>query len=120
MSIRNVILLCLASAALALFVALVGPKLLNRASKQRFVTVDLSGLIARQQEQAVKQIAAGDGDESKRKAALAAAEAFGKRVNAEAHALSRECGCILLMREAVVAGEVEDLTAVLAARISTP
>lgn len=120
MNSRNVALLCLASAALTLVIALAGPKLLSRAPKQRLVTVDLSGVIARQQEQAVKQIAAGEGDESKRKAALAAAEAFGKRLNAEAHALARECGCVLLMREAVVAGEVEDLTSVLASRIATP
>lgn len=117
---RYVALLCLASAALALAVALFGPKLLSRAPKQRFATVDLSGLVARQQEQSVKQIAGGEGDEAKRKAALAAAEAFGNRVNAEAINLARECGCVLLMREAVIAGEVEDLTPVLAARIANP
>ncbi len=120
MNTRTVILLCVASALITLAVALLGPKLLSRTPKQRFVTVDLSGLIARQQEQSVKQLASGEGDEAKRRVALAAAETFGKRVNAEAHALARECGCVLLMREAVVAGEVDDLTSVLAARIATP
>lgn len=99
---------------------MLGPRLLARSPKQRLVSVDLTSLIASNQQQTVKEIVSSETDPAKRKAAQASAEAFGRRVNAAVADLARECGCIVLMREAIVAGDLEDLTPALAARLTAP
>jgi hypothetical protein len=89
-------------------------------AKARFAVVDLATVVRKNQEAAVSLLASGNADQRTRDAALAAAQGFGKRLDAEVVELSRECGCVLLMREAVVAGEVEDLTPALLARLTKP
>jgi len=49
--------------------------------------------------------------------AAAAGTAYVQALDAAVKATSRECRCTLLVREAVVAGELPDLTATVAARI---
>jgi hypothetical protein len=84
----------------------------------RFAVVDLATVVRKNQEAAVSLLTSGAADQRARDAALASAQGFGKRLDAEVVALSKECGCVLLMREAVVAGEVEDLTPALLSRLN--
>lgn len=117
MNTRTIILLCVASAVLAFGVALFGPRLLNRQAKIHFATIDLTGVIRKQQESNIRLLTNATADDGAKKAALAEASEFGKRANAEVLALSSECGCVLLMREAVIAGQIEDMTPRLLARL---
>ena len=117
MKTRTIILLCVASAVLAFLVALFGPRLLNRQPKMHFATIDLTGVIRKQQESNIRLLASPTADEGAKKTALAEASEFGKRANAEVLALSVECECVLLMREAVVAGQIEDMTPRLLVRL---
>ena len=86
--------------------------------KARFAVVDLAAVVRTNQQASVALLASGTADQRARDAALASAQGFGKRLDAEVVALSKECGCVLLMREAVVAGEVEDLTPTLLTRLT--
>lgn len=104
-------------ACLALLVASLTGRVPGKA-KARFAVVDLASVVRKNQEAAVSLLASGTADQRTRDATLAAAQGFGKRLDAEVVELSRECGCVLLMREAVVAGEVEDLTPALLSRLN--
>lgn len=104
-------------ACLALLVSTVTGRMPGKG-KARFAVVDLASVVRKNQEAAVQLLASGTADQRTRDAALAAARGFGKRLDAEVVELSRECGCVLLMREAVVAGEVEDLTPTLLSRLT--
>jgi hypothetical protein len=115
---RSVALLCLLCAAAAFFTAFFGPRLIGRPAKPPFAVVDLTSVIRKQQERAMRLLADPASDEAAKKAAIAAAGEFGKRANAEVIALSQECGCVVLMREAVVSGQIEDLTPRLLARLN--
>ena len=114
----TVIALCTACALLAFGVALLGPRLLERGGRTQFALVDLVAVVRRQQEASVALLADGSADQRARSAALASAQEFGKRLDREVIALSKECGCVLLMREAVVSGQLDDLTPVLLARLT--
>lgn len=105
-------------AIVAIFLAGFTSRLPGRA-KARFAVVDLASVVRKNQEAAVGLLASGGSDQRVRDAAMASAQGFGKRLDAEVIELSRECGCVLLMREAVVAGEVEDLTPALLSRLTT-
>ncbi len=118
MNPRLVVSLCIASAAIAFLVAIAGTRYIDKGGRARFAVVDIAGLVAKHQERAVRMLADPASDEATKKAAIASAGEFGKRVNAEVLALSQECGCVLLMREAVVAGQLEDLTPRLVARLN--
>lgn len=117
MNTRTVAILCIVSAALAFLIAFFGPRLLDK-NKTRFAVVDLSRIIRKQQERSVRLLADPASDDAAKKTAVASASDFGKKVNAEVTALSQECGCVLLMREAIVAGHIEDLTPRLLARLN--
>lgn len=117
MNPRLVAILCLLSAAATFAVAIFGPRLLDRHPKQRFAAVDLSALIRKNQERGLRLLADPTTSDSMKKEAIAMSAEFGKRADAEVSNLSRDCACILLMREAVVAGDIEDLTPVLAKRL---
>lgn len=116
-SIAMAAMLVVLGACLALLFASVTGHVPGKA-KGRFAVIDLASVVRKNQEAAVSLLASGNADQRTRDAALAAAQDFGKRLDAEVVALSRECGCVLLMREAVVAGEVEDLTPALLARLT--
>lgn len=118
MNPRILVSLCIASAAVAFVVAIVGARVLDKGNRTRFAVVDLTGVITKHQEKAVRMLADPGSDETAKKAAIVSAGEFGKRVNAEVLAISQECACVVLMREAVVAGQIEDLTPRLVARLS--
>jgi hypothetical protein len=118
LSLGAAVALCAASALLAFVVALFGTALLERGGKTRFATVDLAAVVRRQQEASVSLLADATTDQRARNAALASAQEFGKRLDRELLDMSRECGCVLLMREAVVSGQLDDLTAVLLSRLT--
>jgi hypothetical protein len=119
MNARQTILLCAACAGMAFGIAVLGPRLLNRGPKLRFAVVDLSALVRKHQERAVSLLAEGNADLATRSTALASANEFGKRLDRELADMGKECGCVLLMREAVVAGDIEDLTPQLQSRLSS-
>lgn len=117
---RMVMLLCVGSALLSICVVLVMPMLLGKQkTRQKFAVVDLTQVITKQQERAVRVLADLNADEASKKKAIESAGEFGKRVNGELVQLSQQCGCVLLMREAIIAGELEDLTPVLLARVNS-
>lgn len=87
-------------------------------AKAKFAVVDLASVVRMNQEAAVALLASGAADQRSRDAALASAQGFGKRLDAAVVDLSRDCGCVLLMREAVVAGAVDDLTPALLSRLA--
>jgi hypothetical protein len=94
------------------------PHLPGGRARAKIAVVDLASVVRKNQEAAVSQLANGAADQLTRDAAFASAQGFGKRLDAEVIELSRECRCILLMREAVVAGDVEDLTPALLSRLA--
>lgn len=116
---RMVTLLCAASALVAFAVAMVGPRLMERSATPRFAVVDLAAVVRQQQQTSVALLADGSADRRARSAALAAAQQFGKHLDQEVVALSRECGCVLLMREAVVSGQLVDMTPALLSRLTS-
>lgn len=114
--IAKAIGLVVAGAVLAIAIASVSG--LPGKKKAKFAVVDLAAVVRTNQQAAVALLSSGTADQRTRDAALASAQGFGKRLDAEVVALSKECGCVLLMREAVVAGEVEDLTPTLLSRLT--
>lgn len=116
---RMVMLLCIGSALLSICLVLVIPMMLGKQkARQKFAVVDLTQVITKQQERAVRVLADINADEASKKKAIESAGEFGKRVNGELVQLSQQCGCVLLMREAIIAGEMEDLTPALLTRVN--
>ncbi len=111
-----VLALCALCATVAFGIAALGLRAFDRRPPA-FAVVDLTGLVRKQQERAIRAMADPLADEATKRAALASAGEFGKRADAAVVALSQECACVLLVREAVVSGQVEDLTPRLAARL---
>ncbi|TWI69293.1 type F conjugative transfer system protein TrbI [Pseudoduganella lurida] len=76
----------------------------------RIAQVDLTRILREYQHDTAAMLARlpNDGDTTAR--ALARTAAFGQRLDEAARRLSTQCGCVLLMREAVVAGQMPDLT----------
>lgn len=99
-----------------LFLAL--PKLAGHAQHGHFAVVDLAAIVRTNQQKAVAQMIEKGPDQASRAAAMSQAKAFGQRLDQEVRDLSAECGCVLLMREAVVAGDVQDLTPELVNRLA--
>jgi hypothetical protein len=118
MSTKSIALLASSCVLGTLLITFVGVAVLHQRSEQRFGVVDLTSIVQKQQERGVRLLADPDGDVTAKKNAMTAATDFGKRINEEVLALSKECGCVLLMREAIVAGQVDDLTPRLMARLN--
>lgn len=91
----------LASAATAAGVVLLYH--LTRPAPLRFATLNVAQLFAERQEALMKLAAQGAGEGGAQKA-VDLAQTFGRALEAEALALPRSCGCIVLVRGAVVAG----------------
>lgn len=108
--------LCLATAAIVA-IAFVAVPHLKQQSHGRFAVVDLASVVRASQQKAVTLLADKGADQASRAAALAQARDFGQQLDHEVRELSAECGCVLLMREAVVAGDLEDLTPALMSRL---
>ena len=109
--------LCLATAAIVATAFIVVPRLKHQ-DHGRFAVVDLAAVVRANQQEAVALLADKGADQSSRAAALSQARDFGKQLDREVSELSAECGCVLLMREAVVAGDLEDLTPALMSRLA--
>jgi len=105
-------------AVLIVPLAVVAWAYLHGQGKTKFAVVDLATVVRKNQEAAVSLLANSAADPAARDAALAGAQSFGKRLDAAVVSLSKECGCVLLMREAVVAGDVEDMTPALLVQLS--
>lgn len=110
--------LCAVAILLASVLALVGPQLLA-GQPQRFAVIDLSGIVRKHQMASVALLADSSTDQQARRSALSSAREFGQRLDREVIALSKECGCVLLMREAVVAGQLDDYTQALLSRLES-
>ncbi|MDP2369166.1 TrbI F-type domain-containing protein [Rhodoferax sp.] len=118
MTTRSAVMLCLVAATLAFLIALLVPRLTNGPRAARYAVVDLTGVVARVQEENVRTITSASTGEAAKKQAMERAAAFGNQVNAAVVNLSQECDCVILMREAVIAGAVEDLTPLLLAKLN--
>lgn len=118
MNTKSIALLSAGCVLGTLLIAFAGVVVMHQRSEQRFGVVDLTSIVQKQQERSVRLLADPDGDLTAKKNAMTAATDFGKRINEEVLALSKECSCVLLMREAVVAGQMEDLTPRLLTRLN--
>lgn len=88
----------------------------TRPAPPRLATLDVARLFGERQAELMKLVA--EGGEAATEQAMAMAQRFGKRLEAEVRALPKECGCIVLVRGAVVAGEaLPDYTDVLRERL---
>lgn len=111
--------MCTAVAVLLLLLAFqLGSRLGAQRSGAKFAVVDLASVVRQHQEASISAFSDKGADDNSRARALAQAKAFGKQLDYEVSQLSGECGCVLLVREAVVAGQLEDLTSVLTARLT--
>jgi hypothetical protein len=115
---RAIVALCAASALVTFAVAVLGPRMLDRGGRTKFAVVDLAAVVRKQQEASVSLLADGTADQRARNAAMLSAQEFGKRLDREVVELSKDCGCVLLMREAVVSGQLDDVTPVLLTRLT--
>ena len=88
----------------------------TRLAAPRLATLNVAQLFNERQEELMKLVAGGG--ETATQKAMEAAQAFGKELEAQVLALPKECGCIVLVRGAVVAGgELPDYTDVLRRRL---
>jgi hypothetical protein len=76
---------------------------LARPAPVRFATLNVAQLFTERQEELMKLAAQGSGEAGSQKA-LELAKTFGRQLEAEALALPQACGCVVLVRGAVVAG----------------
>lgn len=111
MTPRTVLFVSVASALIAFLVAFYGPKILSREQPpQRFAYVDLTTVVSKKQEQSVRALADPNATDDTKKKALKEAQEFGARVDKALLELAGQCQCTLLMKEAVVSGQLEDMT----------
>lgn len=88
----------------------------TRPAPPRFATLNVAALFGERQADLMKLVAGGD--EAATEQAMALAQGFGKRLEAEVRALPAACGCIVLVRGAVVAGgDLPDYTELLRERL---
>lgn len=81
-------------------------------------TIDVSATLKQQQERTALAIASATSPDDRQRQ-VRRAEAFGIALDRAIAALRQECGCVLVLREAIVAGDVPDLTPRLNALIET-
>jgi hypothetical protein len=116
---KNTTILCSVCVLATLATTLIGTRLMARAPQPKFAVVDLAAVVRKHQEKAVALLADGAADQTLKRTALSSASEFGRRLDREVVDMSKECGCVLLMREAVVSGQIEDLTPQLLVRLAT-
>ncbi len=85
----------------------------------RLAVVDLATVYREKEQQFSKLIADENATEADRKKAVAAAQEFAKTLPAALAALSEECGCVVLLGNAVASrtAQVADLTPLLRAKV---
>lgn len=92
---------------------------LRDAGRPVFGVVDLATVYREKEETFAKIIGSDKATEEERNNAIAAAQSFAKALPAVLESLSQECGCVVLMGNAVVSktAQVHDLTPLLRARL---
>ena len=116
MSRNQKISVALLACCAAFFLAFFGQRLLASPSA-KFAVVDLTSIMASMQELSIKAIADINTPPEVRSRAVESAKQFGTQVGAATAELSLQCGCVVLMKEAVVSGDLPDLTAELVAKL---
>ena len=102
---------------IATLMALTARLALRRVMPPAVATVDVTATLKAHQQRSAMRIAQARSDDERQRA-LRQAGAFGARLEHAVGQLGAECRCVLLVREAVVAGEVPDMSARLAALIN--
>ena len=96
------VLLCLALSVITSAAAVFVYHALSPAPL-RFATLNVAELFSERQRE-LARLVSENGSEAATEKAVESAKAFGKQLEAEALALPKECGCIVLVRGAVVGG----------------
>lgn len=109
---------CATAAALVALALALTPPMKGRIGHGKLAVVDLAAVVRANQQQTVVLLADTGSDPAAKANALARTRDFGQQLEREVRAMSAECDCVLLMREAVVAGELEDLTPALMTRLA--
>jgi hypothetical protein len=113
------LLVCLAMAALAALTAVICWYMLPRLLPPPLATVDITALVKQHHARLAAVVAQADSDDERQRYRRQTA-AYGPALERAIAALRRECGCTLVLREAIVAGDVPDLTPRLVALVDTP
>lgn len=92
---------------------------LRDAGKPAFGVVDLAAVYREKEEAFAKIIGNDKATEDERNKAVSSAQAFAKALPIALEALSQECGCVVLMGNAVASrsAQVQDLTPLLRAKV---
>ena len=105
----STILMIVGACVVAFLIAFLGQRALTK-QEIVFATVDLSAAVTSAQEQSIKMLMDANTKDVDRAVALERTKQFGAKVSAATAQLATECGCVLLVKEAVVAGSLPDLT----------
>ncbi|MBK6743121.1 MAG: TrbI F-type domain-containing protein [Hydrogenophilales bacterium] len=118
MTLRDWLLVLLANSTLVLG-GIVLYDTLRDAGRPVFGVVDLASVYREKEEAFAKIVGSDKATEEERNKAVAAAQAFAKALPAVLASLSQECGCVVLMGNAVVSKttQVHDLTPLPRARL---
>jgi len=118
MSVRDWMLVLLANSILLLG-GIVLYDTLRDSGKPVLGVVDLAAVYREKEEAFAKIVGSDKATEEERNKAVAAAQAFAKTLPAALASLSQECGCVVLMGNAVASktAQVQDLTPLLRAKL---
>lgn len=89
----------------------------NRKPHQNIAVVDLSDIVSTKQKQFVSLITKKNATDADRKAAYELVKAFGPSLQETLGEVQKDCSCILVSKQAVLAGNVEDRTAEFKAKL---
>lgn len=103
------LLVCLAMAALAALVVLLCRTMLLRLQPAPLATVDITAVVKEHQARLAASVARAASDEDRQRLRRQSA-AYGPALEQAIAVLHKECRCVLVLREAIVAGDVPDHT----------
>lgn len=110
-------------AAVALCVAIVVTlawHLLDKKHHQRVAVVDIATIMKAKEAQFTELLSKPSVTDDDRRKAYDQIQRFGADVGAAVKDLSHQCGCIVLNKAAIIAGDVEDLTPSLKTTLGMP
>lgn len=113
------LLVCLALAAAVTLMALLCRYMLLRMQPPPLATVDITAIVKQHHDRLATNVAHAASDNDRHRIQRQTA-AYGPALEQAIAALRQECGCILVLREAIVAGDVPDLTPRLVALVDIP
>ncbi|MBB3221710.1 TrbI F-type domain-containing protein [Pseudoduganella umbonata] len=113
------LLVILATAALAALTAMICRTMLPGLLPPPLATVDITAIVRQHHVRLAAGMAQAASNDDRQRFRRQSA-AYGPALEQAIAALRQECGCILVLREAIVAGDVPDLTARLVALVDTP